>query len=44
MFQERLQLFGIIGTPLHNDDYVQFIQSEISRYGKIALENDISIN
>jgi len=35
---------GIISTPLHNDDYLKFIQGEISRYGKIALENDISIN
>jgi tripartite-type tricarboxylate transporter receptor subunit TctC len=43
-FQDRLQSFGIISTPLHNDDYVRFIQSEISKYGKIALENDISIN
>jgi tripartite-type tricarboxylate transporter receptor subunit TctC len=43
-FQDRLQSFGIISTPLRNDDYVKFIQGEISRYGKIALENDISIN
>jgi tripartite-type tricarboxylate transporter receptor subunit TctC len=43
-FQDRLQSFGIISTPLRNDDYVQFIQGEIARYGKIALENDISIN
>jgi hypothetical protein len=44
VFQDRLQSFGIISTPPHNDEYVQFIQSEISRSGKIALENDISIN
>jgi hypothetical protein len=37
-------LFGIISTPLRNDDYVKYIQGEISRYGTIALENDISIN
>jgi tripartite-type tricarboxylate transporter receptor subunit TctC len=43
-FQDRLQSFGIISTPLRNDDYVRFIQGEISKYGKIALENDISIN
>jgi tripartite-type tricarboxylate transporter receptor subunit TctC len=43
-FQDRLQSFGIISTPLPNDDYVGFIQGEISKYGKIALENDISIN
>jgi tripartite-type tricarboxylate transporter receptor subunit TctC len=43
-FQDKLQLFGIISTPLRNDDYVKFIQGEISRYGKIALETDISIN
>jgi tripartite-type tricarboxylate transporter receptor subunit TctC len=43
-FQHKLQLFGIISTPLRNDDYVKYIQGEISRYGTIALENDISIN
>jgi len=43
-FQDKLQLFGIISTPLRNDDYVKFIQGEIARYGKIALETDISIN
>jgi tripartite-type tricarboxylate transporter receptor subunit TctC len=43
-FQDKLQLFGIISTPLRNDDYVIFIQGEIARYGKIALETDISIN
>jgi len=43
-FLDKLQSFGIITTPLRNDDYVKFIQGEISRYGKIALETDISIN
>src|ERR1700733_1274784 len=43
-FQDKLQLFGIISTPLRNDDYVKSIQGEISRYGKIALETHISIN
>jgi tripartite-type tricarboxylate transporter receptor subunit TctC len=43
-FLDRLQSFGIISTPLRNDDYVKFIQFEISRYGRIALETDISIN
>src|SRR6202051_2103823 len=28
-FQDKLQLFGIISTPLRNDNYVKFIQSEI---------------
>ena len=43
-FLDRLQPYGIISTPLRNDDYVKFIQSEIARYGRIALETDISIN
>jgi tripartite-type tricarboxylate transporter receptor subunit TctC len=43
-FLDKLQSFGIVSTPLRNDDYVKFIQGEISRYGKIALETDISIN
>jgi hypothetical protein len=43
-FLEKLQSFGIISTPLRNDDYVKFIQNEISRFGRIALETDISIN
>src|ERR1700692_4169583 len=43
-FLDKLQSFGIISTPLRNDDYVKFIQDEISRYDKIALETDISIN
>jgi tripartite-type tricarboxylate transporter receptor subunit TctC len=43
-FQDRLQSFGIISTPLRNDEYMHFIESEIARYGKIALENHISIN
>jgi tripartite-type tricarboxylate transporter receptor subunit TctC len=43
-FLDRLQSYGIIGTPLRSDDYVKFIQSEIARYGRIALETDISIN
>ena len=43
-FLDKLQSFGIIATPLRNDDYVKFIQGEISKYGKIALEADISIN
>jgi tripartite-type tricarboxylate transporter receptor subunit TctC len=43
-FLDKLQSFGIISTPLRYDDYVKFIQGEISRYGKIALETDISIN
>ena len=43
-FLDKLQSFGIITTPLRNDDYVKFIQGEISKYGKIALEADISIN
>jgi tripartite-type tricarboxylate transporter receptor subunit TctC len=42
--QYRLQSFGIISTPLRNDEYVYFIEGEIGRYGKIALENHISIN
>jgi tripartite-type tricarboxylate transporter receptor subunit TctC len=44
MFLDKLQSFGMIGTPLSADNYVKFIQDEISRYGKIALETDISIN
>jgi tripartite-type tricarboxylate transporter receptor subunit TctC len=43
-FLDKLQSLGIITTPLGNDDYVKFIQGEISKYGKIALEADISIN
>jgi tripartite-type tricarboxylate transporter receptor subunit TctC len=43
-FLDRLESYGIISTPLRNDDYVKFIQDEISRYGRIALETDISIN
>ena len=43
-FLDKLQSFGIVSTPLRSDDYVKFIQDEISRYGKIALETDISIN
>jgi tripartite-type tricarboxylate transporter receptor subunit TctC len=43
-FLDRLQSYGIISTPRRNDDYVKFIQDEISRYGKIAVETDISIN
>ena len=43
-FLDKLQSFGIINTPLRNDDYVKFIQGEISKYGKIAIEADISIN
>ena len=43
-FLDKLRSFGIIATPLRNDDYVKFIQGEISKYGKIALEADISIN
>ena len=43
-FLDQLQSFGITSTPLRSDDYVKFIQGEISRYGKIALETDISIN
>jgi tripartite-type tricarboxylate transporter receptor subunit TctC len=43
-FLDKLQSFGINSTPLRNDDYVRFIQAEICRYGKIALETDISIN
>jgi tripartite-type tricarboxylate transporter receptor subunit TctC len=43
-FLDKLQSFGIISTPLRNDEYVKFIQDEISRFGKIAVETDISIN
>ena len=43
-FLDRLRSFGMIGTPLRDDDYAKFIQDEISRYGRIALETDISIN
>ena len=43
-FLDKLQSFGIVSTPLRSDDYVKFIQGEISKYGKIALEADISIN
>ena len=43
-FLDKLQSFGMISTPMRNDDYAKFIQDEISRYGKIALETDISIN
>jgi tripartite-type tricarboxylate transporter receptor subunit TctC len=44
MFLEKLQPLGVIATPLHGDDYVKFIQDEISKYGKIAREADISTN
>jgi tripartite-type tricarboxylate transporter receptor subunit TctC len=43
-FLDRLQSFGIISTPLRNDEYVKFIRDEISRYGRIAVETNISIN
>src|ERR1700737_2465474 len=43
-FLDKLQSFGIVSTPLRSDAYVKFIQDHISRYGKIALETDISIN
>ena len=43
-FLDRLQPYGVISTPMRNDDYVKFIESEISRYGRIALETNISIN
>ena len=44
MFLDKLQPLGVIATPLHGDDYVKFIQDEISKYGKIAREADISTN
>jgi tripartite-type tricarboxylate transporter receptor subunit TctC len=43
-FLDKLQSFGMISTPLRNDEYVKFIRDEISRYGKIAVETNISIN
>jgi tripartite-type tricarboxylate transporter receptor subunit TctC len=43
-FRDKLKSFGIITTPLQSDDYVKFIQSEISKYGRIAREADISAN
>ncbi len=43
-FLDKLQPFGIISTPMRNDEYVKFIQSEIARFGRIALETGISIN
>lgn len=43
-FLDKLRSFGIITTPLQSDDYVKFIQSEISKYGEIAREADISAN
>jgi tripartite-type tricarboxylate transporter receptor subunit TctC len=43
-FLDRLQSFGMIGTPLGNEDYAKFIQGEIARYGRIAAETAISVN
>jgi tripartite-type tricarboxylate transporter receptor subunit TctC len=43
-FLDKLQSFGIVTTPLPRDEYVKFIKEEISRYGKIAREANISIN
>lgn len=43
-FLDKLQPFGVIATPLRSDDYSKFIQDEISKYGRIAREADISTN
>jgi tripartite-type tricarboxylate transporter receptor subunit TctC len=43
-FVDKLHSFGIVTTPLGGNDYVKFIQDEISKYGKIAHEANISIN
>jgi tripartite-type tricarboxylate transporter receptor subunit TctC len=43
-FLDKLQSFGIVTTPLPRDEYIKFIKDEISKYGKIAREANISVN
>ena len=43
-FQSKLEALGMIATPRPGDEYVKFIQAEISKYGDIARQAGISVD